>query len=693
MLRVDAYPTHEYKGFKLRSGYITPRGATLVSGGINFNVASNNATEAKLILFRKGEQDPFIVIPFFDEFKIGNIFTMIVYDLDPEEIEYGFVVNGPNNHTAGHVFNSEKFLIDPYARSLSGRDVWRQGERYKENPFRSRVILSDFDWEGDKPLKTPFSDLIIYEAHVRGFTAHESSNVQHAGTFAGLREKIPYLKELGVNCVELLPIFEFDEFENKNVNPKTNEELVNFWGYSTVSFFAPKAGYAATGKHGLQVEELKTTIKELHKNGIEVILDIVLNHTGEHGKDGPYINFKGIDNKTYYMLTPNGEYFNFSGCGNTLNCNNPVVRDYILTCLRYWASEFHVDGFRFDLASILGRDQKGEPLDNPPILEALAFDPVLGDCKLIAEAWDAGGLYQVGSFPNWGRWAEWNGRYRDDVRRFLRGDHGVTYNVAKSLEGSPHIYDRVSRGNYASINFITAHDGFTLRDLFTYNQKDNLENGENNRDGNNNNNSWDCIIDGNTSEQTSALRLKMAKNALSILLLSHGVPMILSGDEFGNTQRGNNNVYCQDNELGWLNWNDLENNRELFEYVKKLIQLRKNHKCLRSPLEYIVENDMNYPPVSHHGVKAWNPDFDGRMLGTLFSGRKDFVYLGMNMHYDAGDFELPNLPQGFKWQMHLTSDENAYYNKRNNHVTVPGRSTVILTSVECDSTDSALIPL
>src|SRR3954454_9657352 len=356
---------------------------------------------------------------------------MTVFDLDYEDLEYGYRFSGPHDPSRGLRFDHSKILSDPYARVLGGRDVWRAEPDWNNiYKHRSRLAFDDFDWEGDYPLETPIQDLVFYEMHVRGFTAHSSSQVSAPGTYAGLREKIPYLKELGVNCVELLPIYEFDEWENNRRHPDTGELLLNYWGYSTVAFFAPKAGYAATGVLGMQVDELKTTIKELHRNGIEVVLDVVFNHTAEGDHRGPTISFRGIDNQAYYMLTPEGYYYNFSGCGNTLNCNHPVARNMVIDCLRYWASEYHVDGFRFDLASILGRDQNGTPLTNPPLLESMAYDPVLANCKLIAEAWDAGGLYQVGSFPAYGRWAEWNGKYRDALRKFLKGDPGQVMPVA-----------------------------------------------------------------------------------------------------------------------------------------------------------------------------------------------------------------------------------------------------------------------
>jgi glycogen operon protein len=506
-------------------------------------------------------------------------------------------------------------------------------------------------------------DLVIYEMHVRSFTRDPSSGVKFPGTFAGIRQKIAYLKELGVNCIELLPIFEFDEFENSRVDPTTGRHLVgNYWGYSTLAFFAPKSGYAATGKLGMQVDEFKALVKELHRNGIEVLLDVVVNHTAEGNEHGPYISFKGIDNKTYYMLTPEGYYFNFSGTGNTLNCNNPVVRNMVLDCIRYWAAEYHVDGFRFDLASVLGRDPWGAPLSNPPLLESLAFDPILAKCKLIAEAWDAGGLYQVGSFPAYGRWAEWNGKYRDCLRKFLRGDLGRVGEMAQRLQGSPDLY--AGRGATATINFVTAHDGFTLNDLVSYNEKHNEANGEDNRDGANNNDSWNCGWEGPSNDPSiNALRMRQMKNAMTMLLVSQGIPMILMGDEMARTQQGNNNTYCHDNELNWLDWTLAEQNAQLVRFVKMMIDFRHAHRALRNRwhLTGRDQTGSGYPDISWHGTKAWNADWSGtsRLLAFMLSGKNSrgdaggdaYVYVAMNMHWEAHWFELPGLPGGLHWHV------------------------------------------
>lgn len=670
MLRVDTYPTHEYEGFKLRAGKPLPFGATIVSGGVNFSVYSSQATACELVLFKKHEKEPFAIIPFFREFRIGNVFSMMVFDLDFEEIEYGYRMDGPFDPEEGHRFDKTKILMDPYAKAIGGRDVWGEIPDWSATyQHRARIVYDDFDWENDHPLEIPMEDLVIYELHVRGFTAHESSEVKHRGTFAGLREKIPYLKDLGINCVELMPVHEFDEFENSRVCAETGKRLMNYWGYSNVGFFAPKAGYAATGKFSMQVDEFKALVKDFHENGIEVILDVVFNHTAEGNEKGPYISYRGIDNKTYYMLTPEGYYYNFSGCGNTLNCNNPIVRNMILDCLRYWAAEYHVDGFRFDLATILGRDQNGAPLNSPPLLESLAFDPILGKCKLIAEAWDAGGLYQVGSFPAWGRWAEWNGKYRDDIRKFLKGEDGMLGAVAQRVQGSPDLYQWQNRGTGASVNFITCHDGFTLKDLVSYNDKHNEANGENNNDGGNDNESWNCGCEGDTDdEEIIRLRLKQMKNAFTMLLVSQGVPMILAGDEMANTQFGNNNSYCQDSEISWIDWSTLKDNQEIFGFVKKLIAFRMAHPVLRSSNHFQNRDYVGscLPDISWHGQRAWNAEWeeDKHVLAFMLCGKHakggseedNIVYVAMNMHWEMKGFQMPKLSHGLKWYVSVNTD-------------------------------------
>jgi glycogen operon protein len=648
---IDAYPTHHYAGFALRPGFPIPFGATLAGRGINFSIFSRHATACTLVLFEPDNQEPFAEMPFPAEFRVGDVFAMIVFDLDYENLEYGFRMDGPFAPQQGHRFEVSRVLLDPMARSISGREVWgaEPDSSHQHYPYRSRIVPEDFDWESIQPPGLPFEELVIYEMHVRGFTRDSSSGVKYPGTFAGLKEKIPHLKELGVNGVELLPVFEFDE-QDSRVNPSTGERLWNYWGYSTIGFYAPKAGFAATGRVGMQADELKSLIKELHRNKIEVILDVVFNHTAEGNEAGPTLSFRGLDNRAYYMLTPDGQYYNFSGCGNTMNCNHPVVRGFVIECLRYWVAEYHIDGFRFDLASILGRDQSGAPLANPPLLEALAADPVLGRTKLIAEAWDAGGLYQVGSFPAYERWAEWNGRFRDCSRRFLKGDDGQVREMANRLAGSPDMYH--DRGASASINFVTCHDGFTLADLMSYNHKHNEANGEDNRDGANDNHSWNCGSEGPTEDAAiNALRRQQIKNALAMLLLSRGVPMLLMGDECGRTQQGNNNAYCHDGPLTWFDWNLLKTNADLFRFCRLMIRFRQQHPWPAGTTDDSLE-------LSWHGTRPWHPDwspssrvlaFMRRSLGG--NDRGDVVYAAMNMYWEPLEFELPAPPDGRRWLM------------------------------------------
>jgi isoamylase len=652
-LRIDAYPTHFHAGFAVRPGFPIPFGATPVARGVNFAVYSRHATACSLVLFEPGGREPFAEIPFPDGFRVGDVFAMTVFDLDRDHVEYGFRMDGPSAPAQGHRFDASKVLLDPTARSVCGRETWGAApdpsERYA---YRARVVPEDFDWEDDRPPGLPMEDLVIYEMHVRGFTRSPSSGVKHPGTFAGLREKIPYLKDLGVNCVELLPVFEFDETENGRTNPRTGDRLWNYWGYNTVAFFAPNASYAATGPAGLQADEFKALVKELHRHGIEVVLDVVFNHIAEGNENGPTISFRGLDNQTYYMLTPEGHYYNFSGCGNTLNCNHPVTRAFVVECLRHWVAEYHIDGFRFDLASILGRAPNGAPLSNPPLLEALAADPVLGRTKLIAEAWDAGGLYQVGTFPAYGRWAEWNGKYRDSVRKFLKGDPGLVGDMATRLVGSPDLYQ--GRGATASVNFVTCHDGFTLADLVSYNDKHNEANGEENRDGANDNNSWNCGAEGPTDDRAvNDLRRRQIENALTMLFVSQGVPMLLMGDECGQTQQGNNNTYCHDSPLTWLDWGLVQKNAELFRFCQRLIRFRKQHPVLRHPRH----PGPGAPDVVWHGVRAWNADWSSGSRVLAFqrtgpaAGGLDAVYVALNMHWENLDLELPSPPPGLRWHV------------------------------------------
>ena len=688
MIRIDDIPTHELNGIHYRNGWIEPFGATLIGNNIiNFSVFSKDAVSCELLLFHAGDRDPFAVLPLTGEFRIGNVFAVIVYDLDYENLEYGYRFDGRFVPEKGYRFDRNKILLDPYAKLVSGCDIWGREPDYSD-PFRhrGRVIPTDYIWDGDKPLEIPMNDLVIYEMHIRSFTADASSGVRYKGTYAGLLEKIPYLKELGVNCIELLPIFEFDEFDNSRV--VDGRRLYNYWGYSTVNFFAPKSGYAASGPFGLAAEELKNLIKHLHCAGIEVILDVVFNHTAEGNEKGPYISYRGVDNRTYYLLTPDGSYYNFSGCGNTMNCNNSVVRNHILDCLRYWVWNYHIDGFRFDLASILSRDVYGAPMTDPPLLEMLAHDPILGKSKLIAEAWDAAGMYQVGSFPAWGRWAEWNGKYRDCVRRFIKSTAESGPELISRLCGSNDLYG--NRSAEASINYITCHDGFTLYDLVSYNGKHNETNGEDNRDGSDNNDSWNCGAEGETDDpQINALRRRQVKNAAGLLLLSRGIPMLLSGDEFLNTQFGNNNAYCHDDPISWLDWSLLEQNKDVFAYFKTLIAFRKAHPVLRRTDFYTGENSTGYPELSFHGTLPWKIDTAQPFLSFGFmyaESAKDydtpddaFIYCAVNAYWEEQLFTLPIIPEGMRWTIvAYTGDPSADGGAASGQIKLMPRSLMLL---------------
>jgi len=614
-----------------------------------------------LVIFIPGDVEPIVEFPLDPHYnRTGDVWHAFITGLDPG-IEYGYRAGGEAGADEKiHRFCYEKVLIDPYSKALSGDGGWGRasgGRRgiSSQNRWRSLIVDDDFDWGVDQPLNRHLADSVIYECHVRGFTRHPSSGVAHPGTYAGIVEKIPYLKELGITAVELLPVNEFDENDNDRIDPETRRPLLNFWGYHPVCFFAPKASYASSRQAGGQITEFKSMVKALHEAGIEVILDMVFNHTAEGDEKQGTISFRGLDNSVYYIIAPDtGEYLDFSGCGNTLNCNHPVVRDMILDCLCYWVTEMHVDGFRFDLASILGRGQDGSVLYNPPLLERIAANPVLANTKLIAEAWDAAGLYQVGTFPNWGRWAEWNGKFRDDVRRFVRGDAGMLSALATRLTGSADLYQESGREPFHSINFITSHDGFTLNDLVSYNKKHNLANGECNKDGTDDNLSWNCGEEGpSTDVEVNRLRNRQVKNMAAILILSQGVPMILGGDEMGRTQRGNNNAYCQDNEISWVDWGLLNRNGDLFRFFKLLIEFRKKHPIFRLR-SFINEGAADAPKISWHGFRLNRPDWspESRSLGLHWSGGfcKNDIFMIANAHWETHRFELPVLDKNRRWR-------------------------------------------
>lgn len=664
-------PMMEINGFKVRPGFFDLNGASEFSCGVNFTVHTSHGTSCDLLLFHPDEEEPYAVIPFPESYKIGDVYSMIVYDLKAEEFEYAYCVDGPYDEKKGLLFDKTKILLDPYAQAVAGQQVW--GKK-RTRTYHAKVVRDTFDWGVQPQSSREMSDLIIYELHVRGFTQHPSSGVKRPGTFAGLKEKIPYLKELGINAVELMPIFEFDEMINaREVDGK---QLVEYWGYNTVGFFSPNASYAAAEEVNNEGTELKELIREFHENGIEVILDVVFNHTAEGNEQGPFFSFKGFDNNIYYLLTPEGHYYNFSGCGNSLNCNHPVVQQMILECLRHWTVHYRVDGFRFDLASILGRDEDGMPMNNPPLLRSLAYDPLLRNVKLIAEAWDAGGLYQVGNFPASKRWAEWNGQYRDTMRGYLKGDFWEANSAAWRICGSGDLYGGYyseGNNNYAGynscINFLTCHDGFTLYDLYSYNNKHNEANGWDNTDGANDNRSWNCGMEGDTNDpEVLKLRYRMIRNACAILMCSRGTPMFFSGDEFGNTKFGNNNSYCQDNEISWIDWSLLKKNKELFEFFKFMIAYRKKHPVIRKKLDNAV---CGMEGMHAHDVNADRMEVsqNAKTLAVSFAGydrkkcKDDLVYVAVNAYWEEVRITLPNLANHEAWYLSVDTygDENGKY--------------------------------
>lgn len=683
---IHLIPMDYLDGFAVRPGFYETYGATAIPGGVNFTVHSHGATQIELLLFHRQEAEPFAVLPFPKHYRIGNVYSMIVFKLNIEEFEYAYRVDGPYEPEKGIIFNRNKYLLDPYAKAVTGQSKWGDTSPYGQH-YKARVVKDDFDWGAMKQPLIPVEDLIIYELHVRGFTKDPSSGVLHPGTFDALMEKIPYLKELGVNVVELMPIFEFDEMQDYRI--VDGQKLYNYWGYNTVSFFAPNTSYASGKEYNQEGNELKNLIREFNQNGIEVFLDVVFNHTAEGNEQGPFFSFKGLDNNIYYMLTPDGKYYNFSGCGNTLNCNHPIVYQMILDCLRYWVTTYRVDGFRFDLASILGRNQDGAPMSKPPLLEALAFDPILGDVKLIAEAWDAGGLYQVGNFPSWNRWAEWNGKYRDDLRQYLKGDEGMAQVAAERIVGSRDLYDASRRKN-ASVNFITCHDGMTLYDLYSYNCKHNEKNGWNNTDGTNNDHSWNCGTEGETDDpEILALRHRMVRNAFALLMCSRGIPMFLAGDEFLNTQFGNNNAYCQDNITSWLDWNLLEKNRDTFDFFRYMIRFRKENKILKKDLS---GGACGFPDTSFHGVKPWQDKYEAydHYVGVMFAGQEkkgvyvdpQIIYIASNAYWEDLEVVLPELPKNMFWEKQVDTWQ-AQQNitiLEGNDIVIHARSVIVLAA-------------
>jgi isoamylase len=645
--------------FPVEPGSPHPLGATPSPSGVNFSLFSSSATGVELLLFSAHDSlEPFQTIQFDPHVnKTFHFWHAFVRGLKPG-VHYAYRVDGPSD-SAGHRFNRNKVLIDPYARGNS-HFLWDRGRSCTSEDdlwtsIRSVVIdASGYDWEGDKPLNRPMQDCIIYEAHVRGFTQSPTSGVLHPGTFAGLVEKIPYLKDLGITAVELLPLFDFDETAVLRV--VDGKPVRNYWGYSTIGFFAPQSSYCLDPESGRHLREFRDLVKAMHKAGIEVILDVVFNHTDEGNHQGPTYCFRGIDNRSYYLLVPWAleYYMDFSGCGNTFNCNHPIGQKLIVDCLLNWVRETHVDGFRFDEGSILSRGEDGMPTVHPPLVWVIELDENLADTKLIAEAWDAAGLYQIGHFPG-DRWAEWDGRYRDDVRRFVRGDPGLVGAIASRLGGSADIYEERGGSPLNSVNFVTCHDGFTLNDLVCFDQKHNEANGEYNRDGINDNLSWNCGAEGDSDNPNiESLRNRQIRNFAAILLLSRGVPMFTAGDEIRRSQKGNNNAYCQDNEISWFDWTLVNKNSELLRFWRSMIRFRKTHAAVRRDEFFDGSvNERGLKDVSWHGTKLNHPGWDDMSARALamtlagFNGDSD-LHVMFNMFWEDLDFELPDV-SGWHW--------------------------------------------
>jgi glycogen operon protein len=639
-------------------GKPSPLGCTVTNDGYNFAIFSDHSISFSLILYTNDPQNPMIEIPMdAEKNRTKKIWHIQVCGLS-EKFEYTYMVSDKSD-----TYGAKTVLNDPYAKAYTGGELWgrRNNNVSNANIYHSLHTSTPFDWEGDQPLNHPLKDTIIYELHLRGYTKHSSSKVSFPGTYTGLIEKIPYLKSLGINAVEFLPIHEFDETRISRVNPKTGKQLYNFWGYDSLGFFAPKSAYATQSHHGHQINEFKQLVKELHRAGIEVILDIVFNHTGEGPLDHPVFSFRGLANSTYYMVDrKSGHYLDFTGCGNTVNCNHPIVRKMILDVLRYWVTEMHVDGFRFDLVSILTRDTNGTVLEHPPIIERISSDPVLSNTKLIAEAWDAAGLYQVSSFPGGHRWAIWNDRFRDTIRRYVRGDSGMTPDLATRLAGSADLFRHMGRSPYHSINYVTAHDGFPLADVNSYSKKHNLMNGERNADGMNENFSANYGHEGPTSDRMiQAIRRKQIKNMAALLLLSQGVPMILAGDEFGRTQRGNNNGYCQDNEISWVDWDLMEKNSGLLRFFRTLIQFRRDHPTLRRHTFFEDDNSREMK-IQWYDAILNPPNWTGKLNSLAFHliavDQDTDIYVISNSSKRKMRFHIPHIADQKRW--YLVMDTN-----------------------------------
>lgn len=670
--------------YEYTQGSRYPFGAWVHPEGVNFSIFSQHAIAVELLLFETpASQEPFQTIRLdSDTHRTFFAWHVFIHGL-PIHTCYAWRVDGPGDtRTTGYRFNRNKLLLDPWARvvttALWDRDQCSDPSDDSGASMRAMLVDEHYDWEGDEPLDRALERSIIYEMHVGGFTRHPASGVRHPGTFTGIIEKIPYLQDLGITDIELLPVMAFDE---QDVPPGARElGLENFWGYSPHSFYAPHPGYCTNPQSGAQLREFRDMVKALHRAGIGVILDVVFNHTAEGGESGPTINHKGLGNETFYHLDPKDRrrYLDYTGCGNTINCNHPLVSRHLVGALAYWVQEMHVDGFRFDLASVMARGEDGNPHYHAPILWSIEFSDRLAHSKLIAEAWDAGGLYQVGDFPGF-RWSEWNGRYRDVIRRFLRGDSGLISEVATRIAGSADMYQHQGRLPINSINFITCHDGFTLRDLVSYNNKHNQANGENNRDGSDNNDSWNGGVEGETDDPAIvALRQRQIKNAVAILLLSQGVPMLLSGDEIRRTQKGNNNTYCQNNELGWFPWDQVEGNRDMFCFTQGMIALRKRHPSLmrRRFLSGRPATESDLPDITWHGLRLGEPLWDdpvarvlGFTLAATVAGEPD-LHAFLNMSEGEVSIHLPRLDQK-TWHLSVDTNLPAPHDLREGDAQVP----------------------
>lgn len=650
---------------KTGAGKPSPLGASRIPEGWNFAIYTSTADSVTLVVFSNQSKDTYELNP--DQNKTGDVWHISI-DIPEQEFEYGYYIQPDETLNKGIPVNPSGLIPDPRAKAFSGLECWGQ---QRKQEIRSVAFQDNFDWEGDVSLKTDSAETIIYELHVRGFTRHENSGVEHKGTYKGLVEKIPYLQELGVTAVELLPVHEFDETDCDYVNP-AGEVLKNYWGYNTIGFFAPKQGFASdSGSWRSRFNEFREMVKAFHRAGIEVILDVVYNHTAESDRKKHVYHYKALDNDVYYLMENNRDYSNYSGCGNTVRCNHPVVRSLILESLRFWVSEMHVDGFRFDLASILSRDEQGNEDQEAIILNDIARDPILADIKLIAEPWDASGMYQVGNFPHYQRWSEWNGKFRDVLRRYIAGEKGITFDVGRYLAGSPDMYQKNGRPVTHSVNFLTAHDGFTLHDLVSYNYKHNEDNGEVNRDGENQNHSFNYGEEGPVHDpEINRLREKQMRNFCTVLLLSMGMPMILAGDECARTQGGNNNTWNQDNPVSWFDWNLPEKNVELSRFWQKMIAFRKNSVFFRQKQVCLLGEAAlkDAVHISFHGIDPFKPDFSehSHSLGVMMethdeSGELKRIYMALNFWREALVFKLPKPDEHSEWKLVLNTDEPAAF--------------------------------